>query len=145
MAEDRESAGNDYEDIISLERPVSRTHPPMDRADRAAQFSPFAALTGFEDALPETGRLTDFRRELDEDEIQILDEKLREIRERIREHPRAAVTYFKPDGKKDGGAYVTVEGNVKRLDIVEGNLIMEDGTRISVRETAELKTDEEIF
>lgn len=145
MAGYKGSAENDYEDIIGLKRPISRTHPPMDRVDRAAQFSPFAALTGFEDALRERGRLTDFRRQLDEDEIQILDQKLRRIRERVKEHPRAAVTYFKPDSKKDGGAYVTVEGCVQGLDTIEGNLILEDGTRIPVREITGLETDEEIL
>ena len=124
-----------YDDIISLPHPVSGSHPPMPVAERAAQFSPFAALTGFEDAIRETGRLTDSKVELDEDARELLDEKIKRLR-RLQaesgEMPWAAVTYFRPDEKKDGGAYVTVTGRVKRVDEYERVLVLQDGKRISL-------------
>ncbi len=126
-----------YDDIIHLPHHVSTAHPPMPRTERAAQFSPFAALTGYEESIKETGRLTEAKRELDEDEKEILDGKMREIRERVKEHPKIAITYFLPDSKKDGGKYVTVEGHVKRMDLYRNILQMQDGTEIPVKEIVE--------
>ena len=117
-----------YDDIIHLPHHVSTAHPPMPAADRAAQFSPFAALTGHEAAIRETARLTDERAELDENAKAVLDEKLRMIQEMLPAHPEITVTYFQPDAKKSGGAYVSVTGRVKKLDLYRQCLF--DGGRV---------------
>ncbi len=122
-----------YDDIINLPRHISSVRPPMPVADRAAQFMPFAALTGFGDAIEETGRLTDKRTELEEDAIEGLEEKLRYLREHMKEHPEISVTYFQPDARKAGGAYVTATGRIKRIDLYEQAFVMEDGTWIPVK------------
>lgn len=134
----RTDAGNPYEDIIDLPHHVSETHPPMSIYDRAAQFSPFAALTGHGDAIRETGRLTERRIELDENSRELLDEKLHLAVSRISEHPAIVVTYFVPDGKKDGGRYVTVSGQMKKIDEYDRAVILTDGTRIPVREILDI-------
>ncbi|WP_024736694.1 hypothetical protein [Enterocloster asparagiformis] len=123
-----------YDDIIHLPHHVSRAHPPMPAADRAAQFSPFAALTGHEAAIRETARLTDERAELDENAKAVLDEKLSMIQEMLPARPEITVTYFQPDAKKSGGAYVSVTGRVKKLDLYGQCLLMEDGLRIPLGE-----------
>lgn len=129
-----------YDDIIHLPHYVSKVHPRMDGGDRAAQFSPFAALTGYEDVLEETGRLTGERIELEEDAKSILDEKLRMIQEQITARPQVEITYFVPDEKKTGGAYTLAEGWVKKIDRYGQNIIMNDGTKIPVREIREIKS-----
>lgn len=123
-----------YDDIIHLPHHVSTAHPPMPAADRAAQFSPFTALAGHEAAIRETARLTDERAELDENAKAVLDEKLRMIQEMLPAHPEITVTYFQPDAKKSGGAYVSVTGRVKKLDLYRQCLLMEDGLRIPLGE-----------
>lgn len=95
---------------------------------------PFAALTGYEESIEETGRLTEARRELEEDAKAALDEKLQSIQERIADYPKAAITYFLPDHKKEGGAYVTVEDYIKKIDRYRNVLHMQDGTQIPVQE-----------
>lgn len=127
-----------YDDIIGLPHPVSTIHPQMSREDRAAQFSPFAALTGYNDAISETQRLTESRRELDENKKAELDEKLSALAAKIDERPVVRITYFKEDEKKDGGAYITVEGIVKKLKEYEKILQLEDGTQIPIRDVIEL-------
>lgn len=112
-----------YEDIIALSHHRSAIHAPMSVTDRAAQFSPFAALTGYGDALDETARLTQERIELDEYEKARLDATLQQIRARLNEHPPVTLTYFCPDGQKAGGAYLTLTGRVKKLDEAENALI----------------------
>lgn len=129
---------DNYEDILYLPHHVSTTHPHMPLADRAAQFSAFAALTGYEEVIREAGRLTEERIELDEDAKALLDEKLRMLQERIEEHPLAVITYFCPDGKKAGGSYVTVRGRVRKIDPYERVLVMTDGARIAVGEIVQL-------
>jgi hypothetical protein len=119
-----------YNDILDLPHPVSKNHPPMPMADRAAQFAPFAALTGFEAALLETERLTDHQIQLDEDEIASVNEVLQHLHSTIAQQPTAAVTYFVPDEKKTGGAYVTIEGTVKKVDDIQKILLFMDGTRV---------------
>lgn len=121
-----------YEDIIGLPHHVSRTHPHMAPLDRAAQFSPFAALTGHEAAIAETARLTEKRVELDEDRKIVLDEKLQILRAHLAEQPEVAITYFKPDEKKEGGAYLTIQGSIKKIDEYAGCLVMEDGTILPI-------------
>ena len=120
-----------YDDIIDLPRPKS-AHEPMPMSDRAAQFSPFAALTGYEDAIDETARLTDARVELGESAVEELERALAGIAARISERPEISVTYFVPDGRKEGGAYVTRTGALKRIDELERALVFADGARIAV-------------
>ena len=120
-----------YDDIIDLPRPKS-AHEPMPMSDRAAQFSPFAALTGYEDAIDETARLTDARVELGESAVEELERKLIDLAARISERPEISVTYFVPDGRKEGGAYVTRTGKLKRIDELGRELVFADGARIAV-------------
>ena len=110
-------------------------------ADRAAQFSPFAALSGYGDAVKETARLTGQRIELDESAKAALDEKLRLLAEVIEDRPEAVITYFLPDRRKAGGEYVTVSGTVKRADSVQRELVMTDGTRIPVEDILDIAGD----
>lgn len=119
-----------YEDIIDLPHHVSSTRPHMAIADRAAQFAPFAALTGYGDAVNETARLTDERAVLDEDRKIEIDAALRAVKKNIGEHPELSVTYFKPDDRKTGGSYITVRGAVKKADTDRRALVFEDGTEV---------------
>jgi hypothetical protein len=123
-----------YDDIIHLPHHVSTTHPHMAAIDRAAQFSPFAALTGYDAAIKETARLTDQRVELDEAMKEALSNKLQMVADRLKERPEIAITYFQPDGKKNGGAYVTVINTVKKIDVYERIVVMTDGKVIPVDE-----------
>jgi hypothetical protein len=102
----------------------------MAAIDRAAQFSPFAALTGYDSAIKETARLTDKRLELDEYGKYALNDKLQIIADHIKEHPEIAITYFRPDTKKNGGVYVTATGTAKKIDEYERIVVMTDGTAI---------------
>ena len=120
-----------YEDILNLPHPVSGRHPRMPIEDRAAQFAPFAALTGHSDAVKETARLTKRRINLSEDEKSILNEKLRYIKEKKAIKP-VCITYFMPDGKKTGGEYVRVTGKVKQILEFERCVVMEDDTEIFI-------------
>jgi predicted nucleotidyltransferase len=110
----------------------------MPITDRAAQFSPFAALTGHDAAIRETARWTDRKIELDEDEKLVLNEKLRVLIEQIDQHPEVRVTYFQPDEKKDGGAYVTATGVVKKIDNLEKSILMTNGARIPIENVVEI-------
>ena len=105
-----------YDDIIQLPHPTSARHPRMSLSNRAAQFSPFAALSGHSAALAETARLTDQQIELSDDDKAELDQKQRILLEHINEHPEIMVTWFQPDEKKDGGQYITTTGRLKRFD-----------------------------
>ena len=107
---------NQYEDIINLPHHVSTTRPQMPMSDRAAQFSPFAALTGYDAAIKETGRLTDTKIELDDEELHNLNLKFQFLVEHLEDEPEVAVTYFKADERKAGGAYLEATGIVKKLD-----------------------------
>ncbi|CDC76528.1 uncharacterized protein BN580_00168 [Candidatus Colimorpha enterica] len=130
-----------YEDILNLPHHVSKTRPQMSMLDRAAQFSPFAALTGYDDAIKETGRLTDEKIEMDEDRKAALDMKQAYLIEMIDEQPEISITYFLPDAKKSGGAYVTVTGNLKRFDEYERLLILTDGKKIPMDDIADIESD----
>lgn len=123
-----------YDDIIDLPHHVSETHPPMSRADRAAQFSPFAALTGYDAAVRETARVTERRIELDEGVKAELNARLNCILEHLPEHPQVSITYFVPDEKKSGGAYCTVTGAVRKLDSFAKTLTLVDGTVVPMEE-----------
>lgn len=130
-----------YEDILNLPHHVSKTRPQMSMLDRAAQFSPFAALTGYDDAIKETGRLTDEKIEMDEDRKAALDMKQAYLIEMIDEQPEISIAYFLPDTKKSGGAYVTVTGNLKRFDEYERLLILTDGKKIPMDDIADIESD----
>ena len=125
-----------YDDIIDLPHPTSARHPRMSMTDRAAQFSPFAALVGHGAAIRETARLTDRKVELTEDEKAVLDEKLCLLLDTGGE---AVFVYFLPDEKKDGGAYVTAAGRIKRLDLLERRVILTDGAVIPVEDILEIR------
>lgn len=121
-----------YDDIIDLPHHVSGTRPRMSAHDRAAQFSPFAALTGFGAAITETARRTEEKIELDEQKKAELDERLRFLQGRIGSRPEADITYFRPDARKSGGAYVTVRERVKRIDLYRRQLLLEDGRAVAL-------------
>ena len=123
---------NPYEDIIHLPHPTSKKHPRMSTHDRAAQFAPFAALTGYDSSIAEAARLTDRRIELDEHSQEELNEKLNLIQEHLLDQPEITVTYFQPDRKKTGGAYVTFTGCVRKVDAVEQVLVFHNAKKIPI-------------
>ena len=124
-----------------MERPQYDEFPPMSAHDRAAQFSPFAALKGYDEAVNETARLTESRRELTEDDINELNETLNRLKERLPYCPDVTVTYFLPDERKSGGSYVTKMGEVRILDSYEGVLVFTDGVRIPINELFAVSID----
>ena len=119
-----------YDDIIDLPHHVSERHPQMPMIDRAAQFSPFAALTGYDAAIVETARLTDVKRELSEEQKQEINRQLNALQARIKTDPTVTAVYFEADGRKAGGAYRTVTGSAKKVDAYLGVLELTDGTSI---------------
>ena len=119
-----------YDDIIDLPHHVSEQHPPMPLIDRAVQFSPFAALTGYEAAITETARLTEEKRELTEEQTQLIGQTLYELQDRPNPDAMVTVVYFEADPRKDGGAYRTVSGQVNKVEEHLGILEMKDGTVI---------------
>lgn len=130
-----------YEDIINLPHHVSDKRPQMSMWDRAAQFSPFAALTGYDDAVTETARLTDAKIELDESSQAALDMKQHLLMDAISEQPKITVTYFMPDERKAGGKYLTVSGELKRIDEFERLLILTSGQEISFDSIYDIESD----
>ena len=135
------TSNQQYNDIIDLPHHISTTRPRMSMLDRAAQFSPFAALTGYDAAIKETGRLTGRRIELTEECRAVLDRKQQVLLENLAEHPEVSVTYFVPDERKSGGAYVTVAGRVKKVDEYQRLLLLTNGTRIPLTEVLELESN----
>ena len=135
------TSNQQYNDIIALPHHISTTRPRMSMLDRAAQFSPFAALTGYDAAIKETGRLTGQRIELTEECRAVLDRKQQVLLENLTEHPEVSVTYFVPDERKSGGTYVTVAGRVKKVDEYQRLLLLTDGTRIPLTEVLELESN----
>lgn len=130
---------HEYDDIIDLPHHVSATRPRMSMIDRAAQFSPFAALTGYDAAIKETGRLTDERIELSEESRAALDRKQQLLMDKLADRPVVSVTYFIPDERKSGGAYVTATGQVKKVDEFARLLIFTDGTKIPLDEILDVE------
>lgn len=130
---------NPYADIIDLPHHVSTNHPQMPMEKRAAQFSPFAAMVGHDAAIRETARLTEERIELSEDEMAIIDGKLRMLQEHIKEQPEITVTYFKPDEKKSGGAYVTVTGTARKMDGQRRLLILQNDSVIHISDIIDIQ------
>ena len=121
-----------YDDILYLPHPEPQNHPRMSRRQRAAQFSPFAALVGYDEAIEETARLTDAENLLDADRIAELDEALQALQSEIGSQPEVTVTYFRPDARKSGGAYLVKTGRLKRIDAVAGKLVFTDRTEIGL-------------
>ena len=130
-----------YDDIINLPHHTSPTRPRMSMIDRAAQFSPFAALTGYDAAVKETARLTDWRIELDEYEKAALDERLCLLQEHLKEFPQVTITYFQPDARKSGGSYLSVTGSVKKIDNYEKCIVMTDKQKIAIDDVMEIVGD----
>jgi hypothetical protein len=127
-----------YDDIINLPHPTSKRFSRMPLEERAAQFSPFAALTGYDAVIRETARLTDRRVELDECCRQELDAALRDLAARLDSRPEVLVTYFLEDTRKEGGEYVHVSGRLKKIDSFSRVLVLEDGTIIPIDDVLEL-------
>jgi hypothetical protein len=132
-----------YDEIMGLPHHVSKTRPQMPMSDRAAQFAPFAALTGYDSAIKETGRLTDERIEHDVEALSALDMKYQLLMEALDEAPEVTITYFHPDERKAGGKYVSAVGAVKKIDDFERRITMRDGTRIPMDDI--LSIDGELF
>lgn len=118
------------QELLEMERPVSARHAPMRRCDRAAQFAPFAALSGFDETVQEADRLTQAQIELAENEREALNDALVRLAARLPEQPEVRLTYFQPDAKKSGGTYRTILTRVRRLDANAQVLVLTDGTRI---------------
>ena len=123
---------DNYDDIIHLPRHVSKRHPQMSLYNRAAQFAPFAALTGYGAAIAETARQTSPKIEMMEDDRQLMDRKLSILTTCLEEEPTITITYFQPDGRKDGGQYLTITGVVKAIRTNERIIMMKDRKKISI-------------
>lgn len=130
-----------YDDIINLPYVKSKRHNWMSMDSRAGQFSPFAALTGYGDSVKETGRMTGNRIELDEEEKVIINRKLNIIKNNIKSKPEVMITYFLPDISKDGGEYITVLGNVKKIDDLNIYLELTVGTKILINDIIDINLD----
>ena len=130
-----------YDDIINLPHHVSKVHPQMGMINRAAQFAPFAALSGYEDALDETARLTDAEIELSEGSIQEINDKLRFLAEHLSDHIEATILYFVPDAKKAGGRYLSITGEIKKVKAFEQEIEMMDGTIIAIARILTIDSD----
>ena len=132
-----------YDEIMGLPHHVSKTRPQMPMSDRAAQFAPFAALTGYDSAIKETGRLTDERIELDVEALSALDMKYQLLMKAHDEAPEVTITYFRPDERKAGGKYVSAVGAVKKIDDFERRITMQDGAKIPMDDV--LSIEGELF
>ena len=130
-----------YDDIINLPHHISKKHPQMSLYARSAQFAPFAALTGYEEAVKETARETNERIDIEDELKSILDGKLQIILEQIKNHPEISITYFIADSKKNGGEYVTVTGLVKKVDLYNQYVYLIDNTEIPINEIIDISGD----
>ena len=130
---------NRYDEIMGLPHHVSKTRPQMPMSDRAAQFAPFAALTGYDSAIKETGRLTDERIELDEEALTALDRKYQLLMDTLDDAPEVTIIYFQPDERKAGGQYVSATGTVKKIDTFGRRILLQDGTRIPLDSVYDLR------
>ena len=128
-----------YDDIINMPNHVSDRHPQMPMIDRAAQFSPFAALTGYDAAIVETARLTEEKRELSEDQKQVINEKLRQLQSRLKTNPVTTVVYYQADRLKTGGSYEAITGTAKKVDGYLGVLEMSNGIVIPFEDIMSLE------
>ena len=130
---------NRYDEIMELPHHVSKTRPQMPLSDRAAQFAPFAALTGYDSAIKETGRLTDERIELGEEALAALDRKYQLLMDTLDDAPEVTIIYFQPDERKAGGQYVSATGTVKKVDTFGRRILLQDGTRIPLDSVYDLR------
>ena len=130
---------NPYKDIINLPRHIAIYRKHMSIRDRSAQFSPFAAVAGHDNAIKETSRLTNKKIELDENAKTLLDEKLDIIRDQLNTHQEIEITFFQPDHLKSGGSYLTKVDTVKKIDIYENTVIMNDGFRIPILDIIDIE------
>ena len=130
-----------YEDIVNLPRHISKVHPQATMADRAARFSPFAAISGYEDMVKEAARVTEERIDITDATKELLNEKLNMIIEFLDEEPEVTITYFEPDKKKDGGAYISIIGTVKRIDEYERIVLTSDDKKIRIDEIYAIESD----
>ena len=128
----------EYDDIINLPHHVSEKHPRMTLEARSAQFAPFAALTGYDEQVQETARLTNDRKELADGLKMILNEKIVKIKEKLSDMPEVTITYFVPDARKKGGKYVSVTGKVKKIDEFKNIIIFDDKKEITIQEIIEI-------
>ena len=131
-----------YEDIVDLPHHVSRTRPQMPLRDRAAQFAPFAALTGYGEAIDETARHTEERRELDENERAVLDNRLSFLAARLEQRPQVEIEHFVPDSRKDGGEYVRTTGRLAAISATARTLVLADGTTIAIDDITAIESRE---
>ena len=129
---------NRYDDIINLPHHVSPTHQRMSMHDRAAQFAPFAALVGYDDAVAETARLTEARPELDEQEQRELNARLCALADHIHEQPDVRIKYFVSDEHKSGGAIVEASGKVKKISATDGTIVLTDGCIIPIADVMDI-------
>lgn len=134
---------HEYDDIINLEHYVSKKYKPMSREARAAQFAPFAALTGHDAAVKETERLTEDKKYIDENFKSILDEKMLDIQNKIKSEPLVTITYFVPDTKKDGGKYVTITDYIKKIDTYERLIVLKNKTKIKFQDIIDIYEETE--
>ncbi|NLC96037.1 MAG: hypothetical protein GX675_00490 [Erysipelotrichaceae bacterium] len=132
---------NKYDDIINLPRHISKTRRPMSQKNRAAQFAPFAALSGFESSIKETARLTDSKIELDEYDKLYLNEKIKIIQNSLKDKNLVKITYFKKDKTKEGGSYIVIEGIVKDIDEYNLTIIMKDNSKIIINDILEIESE----
>lgn len=138
-------ARKEYGDIIDMPHHQSKRHKQMSMGDRAAQFAPFAALRGYDEEVEETARVTDSKVDLSAEEINALNETLHLIIDEIKSRPSVMITYFVPDEKKTGGAYVSVTGNVRRVDEIEKIIILADDRRIPIEDIYDITIKEQVI
>ncbi len=141
MQEKQQGGDGHYADMLDLPHPTSSRHPRMPIIDRAAQFAPFAALTGYDDAIEETARLTDEMLRMTEDQREQLDRRQQLLLASIDRMPKVEVTYFLPDARKTGGSYRTVRGTLERIDEIERILYLSGGHRIPLDAVCNLESE----
>ena len=129
----------EYDDIINLPHHVSKKHKPMSLENRSAQFAPFSALTGFGDEIIETGRLTERKIELNEEQKEVLDNKLKDIKKKLRDKPKVTIEYFVKDKRKSGGRYIKATGNVIKIDEYKQEIALENSTNISITDIVNIE------
>lgn len=132
---------DNYEDIIYLPHYEPKNYPRMSSNNRASQFAPFSALTGYEEQVKETARLTNKRMEIDEGLKNVLNNKLQVIQMNIKSNPEITIVYFVPDKKKSGGTYISITGNVKKIDTIKELIIMRDNTKIPMNDILSIAGD----
>ena len=134
-----------YDDIINMSHHVSKKHPRMSLKNRSAQFAPFAALTGYEDEVEETARITDKKIEITDEVKSIINLKLKTIQEKINTKPKVTITYFIPDSKKEGGSYKIVTSNVMKIDKYKQTIVLKDKTEIPINFITNINIEELVF